>query len=142
MWKHNLGVQTTLRNQEWKVFLETRRLKNETQIFRGGWIGDYDDPYTFSQLLHSENEMNHPGYNSAKYNALIDLAATKNAGENRLDDLRAAEQLLMKDLPIIPLYYYVSQHMIKPWVLGLEDNVMDHHYSKYVKILKKETTQQ
>ena len=142
MWKQNLGVQTTLRNQEWKVFLETRRLKNETQIFRGGWIGDYDDPYTFSQLLHSENEMNHPGYNSAKYNALIDLAATKNAGENRLDDLRAAEQLLMKDLPIIPLYYYVSQHMIKPWVLGLEDNVMDHHYSKYVKILKKETTQQ
>jgi oligopeptide transport system substrate-binding protein len=47
----------------------------------------------------------------------------------------------MKDLPIIPLYYYVSQHMIKPWVLGLEDNVMDHHYSKYVKILKKETAQ-
>ena len=142
MWKQTLGVQTTLRNQEWKVFLETRRLQNETQIFRGGWIGDYDDPYTFSQLLHSENEMNHAGYNSPDYNALIDLAATKNAGEKRLDDLRAAERLLMKDLPIIPLYYYVSQHMIKPWVFGLEDNVMDHHYSKYVKILKREPIQQ
>ena len=142
MWKQTLGVQTTLRNQEWKVFLETRRLQNETQIFRGGWIGDYDDPYTFSQLLHSENEMNHAGYNSPEYNALIDLAATKNAGEKRLDDLRAAERLLMKDLPIIPLYYYVSQHMIKPWVFGLEDNVMDHHYSKYVKILKREPIQQ
>ena len=142
MWKQTLGVQTTLRNQEWKVFLETRRLQNETQIFRGGWIGDYDDPYTFSQLLHSENEMNHAGYNSPEYNALIDLAATKNAGEERLDDLRAAERLLMKDLPIIPLYYYVSQHMIKPWVFGLEDNVMDHHYSKYVKILKREPIQQ
>ena len=142
MWKQTLGVQTTLRNQEWKVFLETRRLQNETQIFRGGWIGDYDDPYTFSQLLHSENEMNHAGYSSPDYNALIDLAATKNAGEERLDDLRAAERLLMKDLPIIPLYYYVSQHMIKPWVFGLEDNVMDHHYSKYVKILKREPIQQ
>jgi len=142
MWKQTLGVQTTLRNQEWKVFLETRRLQNETQIFRGGWIGDYDDPYTFSQLLHSENEMNHAGYNSLEYNTLIDLAATKNAGEDRLDDLRAAERLLMKDLPIIPLYYYVSQHMIKPWVFGLEDNVMDHHYSKYVKILKREPIEQ
>ena len=48
----------------------------------------------------------------------------------------------MKDLPIIPLYYYVSQHMIKPWVFGLEDNVMDHHYSKYVKILKREPIEQ
>ena len=142
MWKQALGAKTILRNQEWKVFLDTRRMQNETQIFRGGWIGDYDDPYTFSQMLHAENEMNHPGYNSKEYNRLVDLAATKNAGEDRLNDLRAAERVLTKDLPIIPLYFYVSQHMIKPWVIGLEDNVMDHHYSKYVKILKREKQQQ
>jgi len=142
MWKQALGAKTILRNQEWKVFLDTRRMQNETQIFRGGWIGDYDDPYTFSQMLHAENEMNHPGYNSKEYNRLVDLAATKNAGEDRLNDLRAAERVLTKDLPIIPLYFYVSQHMIKPWVIGLEDNVMDHHYSKYVKILKREKRQQ
>ena len=142
MWKQALGAKTILRNQEWKVFLDTRRMQNETQIFRAGWIGDYDDPYTFSQMLHAENEMNHPGYNSKEYNRLVDLAATKNAGEDRLNDLRAAERVLTKDLPIIPLYFYVSQHMIKPWVIGLEDNVMDHHYSKYVKILKREKRQQ
>ena len=142
MWKQTLGAKTTLRNQEWKVFLETRRLQKETQIFRAGWIGDYDDPNTFSQMMHSENEMNHPGYNSKEYDDLVDLAATKNAGEERLDDLRAAEKVLTRDLPIIPLYFYVSQHMIKPWVVGLEDNVMDHHYSKYVKILKREKEQQ
>jgi oligopeptide transport system substrate-binding protein len=142
MWKQALGAKTILRNQEWKVFLDTRRMQNETQIFRGGWIGDYDDPYTFSQMLHAENEMNHPGYNSKEYNRLVDLAATKNAGEDRLNDLRAAERVLTKDLPIIPLYFYVSQHMVKPWVIGLEDNVMDHHYSKYVKILKREKRQQ
>jgi ABC-type oligopeptide transport system substrate-binding subunit len=93
-------------------------------------------------MMHSENEMNHPGYNSKEYDDLVDLAATKNAGEERLDDLRAAEKVLTRDLPIIPLYFYVSQHMIKPWVVGLEDNVMDHHYSKYVKILKREKEQQ
>ena len=92
MWKQTLGVKTTLRNQEWKVFLETRRLKQETQIYRAGWIGDYDDPYTFSQLLHSENEMNHAGYSSSEYDELISLAATKNAGEDRLDVLRQAEK--------------------------------------------------
>ena len=46
---------------------------------------------------------------------------------------------MLNDMPVIPLYFYVSQHLIKPWVFGLEGNVMDHHYSKYVKILKSET---
>ncbi len=108
MWKQTLGVKTTLRNQEWKVFLETRRLKQDTQIYRAGWIGDYDDPY-------------------------------KNAGEDRLDVLRQAEKSMLEDMPIIPIYFYVSQHLINPRVSGLEGNVMDHHYSKYVKILKTET---
>ena len=138
MWKQTLGVKTTLRNQEWKVFLETRRLKQGTQVYRAGWIGDYDDPYTFSQLLHSENEMNHPGYSSEEYDELINLAATKNAGESRLDVLRQAEKVMLEDMPIIPIYFYVSQHLIKPRVSGLEGNVMDHHYSKYVRILKTE----
>ena len=139
MWKQALGVKTTLRNQEWKVFLETRRMKQETQVYRAGWIGDYDDPYTFSQLLHSENEMNHPGYSNKEYDGLINLAAIKNAGEERLEILREAERLMLEDMPIIPLYFYVSQHLIKPWVSGLKGNVMDHHYSKYVRILKTET---
>ena len=139
MWKQTLGVKTTLRNQEWKVFLQTRRLKQDTQVYRAGWIGDYDDPYTFSQLLHSENEMNRPGYSNEEYDELINLAATKNAGEERLEILRQAERTMLEDMPIIPLYFYVSSHLIKPWVSGLEGNVMDHHYSKYVSILKTES---
>ncbi len=139
MWKKVLGVKTTLRNQEWKVFLETRRLKEDTEIFRGGWIGDYDDPYTFSELLHSENEMNHSGFNNKQYDDYLKLASSKKAGEERLNDLRKAEQLMLEEMPIIPLYFYVSTHLMKPWVFGLEGNVMDHHYSKYVKILKTET---
>ncbi len=139
MWKKVLGVETKLRNQEWKVFLETRRLQEETEVFRGGWIGDYDDPYTFSELLHSENEMNHPGYASEEYDALLRSASLRPAGKERTNDLLQAEQIMLNDMPVIPLYFYVSQHLIKPWVFGLEGNVMDHHYSKYVKILKTET---
>ena len=139
MWKKVLGVETKLRNQEWKVFLETRRLQEETEVFRGGWIGDYDDPYTFSELLHSENEMNHSGYASEEYDALLRSASLRPAGKERTNDLLQAEQVMLNDMPVIPLYFYVSQHLIKPWVFGLEGNVMDHHYSKYVKILKTET---
>ena len=67
MWKNVLGVETRLINQEWKVFLETRRKKVDTQVFRGGWIGDYNDAFTFAELLHSENAQNDPGYANLQY---------------------------------------------------------------------------
>ena len=83
--------------------------------------------------------MNHSGYESAEYDELLKSASLKPAGKDRLNDLLQAEQIMLNDMPVIPLYFYVSQHLIKPWVSGLEGNVMDHHYSKYVKILKTET---
>lgn len=136
MWKQLLGVETSLVNQEWKVFLETRRQMETTQIFRGGWIGDYNDAFTFSQLLHSKNEINHPGYENAEYDALLDAAAAEIDLARRAQLLQQAEQILLHDLPIIPLYVYVSKHLVKPWVGGFEPNIMDHHYTKDLYILK------
>ena len=52
MWKKNLGVNITLTNQEWKVFLSTRS-KGDYQVARHGWIGDYADPMTFIDLFES-----------------------------------------------------------------------------------------
>lgn len=135
MWKQVLGVETSLVNQEWKVFLETRRRMETTQLSRGGWIGDYNDAFTFSQLMHSKNEMNHQGYNSDDYDALLDEAANEVDLERRAQLLQEAERILLRDLPIIPIYFYVSKHLIKPWVGGYESNIMDHHYTKDLYIL-------
>ena len=83
--------------------------------------------------------MNHSGFANKEYDALLKSASLKPAGKDRLNDLLQAEQIMLNEMPVIPLYFYVSQHLIKPWVVGLEGNVMDHHYSRYVKILKSET---
>ena len=136
MWKQVLGVETSLVNQEWKVFLETRRRMETTQIFRAGWIGDYNDAFTFSQLMHSKNEMNHQGYRNDEYDALLDKAANEIDLERRAQILQQAESILLHDLPIIPIYVYVSKHLVKPWVGGYEPNIMDHHYTKNFRILK------
>ena len=58
MWKQTLGVKTRLVNEEWKVFLENRKQKQVTQVFRAGWIGDYNDPYNFMEILHSKHGLN------------------------------------------------------------------------------------
>lgn len=136
MWKQTLGVRTKLLNQEWKVFLETRKRKTQTQIFRSGWIGDYNDAYTFSQLMHSKNGQNDPGYQSAAYDALLDEAAATADAARRRALLEAAERQLLADQPLIPLYFYASKRLVKPWVGGYQPNIMDQHHSKDLYILE------
>ncbi len=136
MWKQVLGVQTTLTNQEWKVFLDTRNRREDTEVFRGGWIGDYNDAFTFTQLMYSTNEMNHPGYASERYDQLVRAAAMEGNLAKRARILGEAEELLLEDMPIIPIYFYVSTHLVRPWVGGRVANIMDHHYTKNLYILK------
>ncbi len=135
LWKQTLGVRTRLLNQEWKVFLASREQKIITQVFRSGWIGDYNDPYTFAQLMHSKNGQNDPGYRSAAYDALLDRAASEPDLVRRRALMETAERQLLADMPIIPIYFYVSKRLVKPWVGGYTSNIMDHHHSKDVRIL-------
>jgi oligopeptide transport system substrate-binding protein len=137
MWKQVLGVETRLMNQEWKVYLQTRELKN-TQVFRAGWIGDYNDANTFAELLHSQNAQNDSGWVNARYDELLDQAAVQIDLEKRARLLEEAERVLLEDTPIIPVYFYISKHLIKPWVGGFVPNIMDHTYTKDLYILKHE----
>ena len=136
MWKQTLGVNTKLLNQEWKVFLDSRKEKKAYNVARNGWIGDYNDAYSFAQLLASDNEQNDPGYASAEYDRLLDAASAETDLRKRGALMESAERLMLEDLPIIPIYFYVSKHLIKPWVGGFEPNIMDHHYTKNFYILK------
>lgn len=130
MWKQNLGVKTTLRNQEWKVYLQTRANKTETEIYRSGWIGDYNDAYGFLQLLISTNPQNDSGYANPEFDRLLERAAKEIDMSQRAVYMQQAEALMLQDMPVIPIYYYVSKHLIKPWVKGFTPNIMDHVYSK------------
>jgi oligopeptide transport system substrate-binding protein len=43
---------------------------------------------------------------------------------------------MLDDMPVLPIYYYVSKQMVKPWVAGYESNIMDHHHSRHFRILQ------
>ncbi len=130
MWKQTLGVKVRLVNEEWKVFLKNRKQKEVTQLFRAGWIGDYNDPYTFLEILHGSHGLNDEGYANPEYDALLDRAATETDPEKRFELLRRAEAIALADHPVIPLFGYVSKHLVKPRVGGWTGNLLDHHYTK------------
>ena len=130
-----LGVETRLLNQEWKVYLQTRTLKN-TQVFRSGWIGDYNDAHTFAELLQSQNAQNDPGWVNQQYDELLERAANEIDLQKRAKILEEAERVMLEETPIIPIYFYISKHLIKPWVGGFVPNIMDHTYTKDLYILE------
>lgn len=134
MWKQALGVKTSLINQEWKVFLRTRQERKETEFFREGWVGDFNDPMTFLDLYVSNNPQNSSGYNNSEYDNLISLASLEKDLNKRAELLYKAEQLLLDDAPIVPLYTYVSRHLVKPKVGGFATNLLDATYDRYIYI--------
>lgn len=136
MWKQYLGVQVHLVNQEFKVFLRDRKQKKVTQAFRSGWIGDYNDPYTFAEIMLSASGQNDTGYSNPQYDALIEQAARESDAPRRMQIMAQAERLMMEDQPLIPIYFYVCKRLVKPYVVGWQGNIMDHHYTKNMKILE------
>ena len=136
MWKEALGVEVEILNQEWKVFLDTRRQKIDTEVYRGGWIGDYNDAYTFAELFQSDGALNDSGYSNPEYDRLLAEASAEGDPQRRAELLEQAERIFLEDLPIMPLYFYVTARMVKPWVGGFTTNIMDHHRTRNFYILK------
>lgn len=136
MWRDVLGVNTEILSQEWQVFLQTRRTKIDTQVFRYGWIGDYDDPYTFAEILLSTHGQNDMAYSNPRYDGLLSRASREADAATRMELLEEAERVMLDDMPILPIYFYVTKRVVKPWVVGFKDNIMDHHHSRFVRILK------
>ena len=134
MWKQVLGVTTQMINEEWKVFVNNRRQGVVTEVFRGGWIGDYPDPMTFLALFQSDSAMNWSGFRSSEYDKMLEQAKQMTAGAGRQLLLGQLETRLWGSQPLIPLYYYVSRHLVKPSVQGFVPNVQDIHLSQYLEV--------
>lgn len=125
-WQKNLGVVVSTRNEEWASYQSSVRQMQYT-VARRGWVGDYLDPNTYLGMMVTDGENNSTGFASREYDALI-AAAEKEVDEaRRIEFLRKAENILVDELPIIPIYFYVSKNMVKPYVHGFYENLLDNH---------------
>lgn len=130
MWKQHLGVRTRLVNEEFKVFIANRRARRVTEMFRAVWIGDYDDATSFLDILRPGHGQNDTGWHSARFEALLEQAAGEADPGARAQALAAAERQIQSEWPVVPVYWYVSKHLVRPRVRGWQDNLLDWHYSK------------
>jgi ABC-type oligopeptide transport system substrate-binding subunit len=134
MWLMNLGAKVQIYNVEWKVLLQSRQLK-QPLLYWDAWTGDYPDPFTFMQIFQTGNGMNDGSYNNPQFDALVDKANTTSDVAEHFQLFHQAEAILNEDVPALPVYFYVSSHLVKPYVKGWQSNVMDRNLTRYMYIL-------
>lgn len=127
MWEETLGVQTRLRQEDWKVFVRNRRAGVITQVFRGGWHADLPDALNFLELFDSASPMNAVGWRDLQFDRWLDTARRATDAAVRTDAAQAAEARLLQSQVILPLFHYTSKHLVAPEVGGFTDHPLDQH---------------
>ena len=131
MWRKHLNIDVELINQEWKVYLDSQR-NGDYFASRAGWIGDYVDPNSFLDLWTSWSQQNQTGWSSPVYDQLITQAGRTYDPSERIELFQKAEELLMEEAPIIPIYIYTRVYLLDPGVKNWNPTILDHHPYKYV----------
>jgi oligopeptide transport system substrate-binding protein len=129
-WKENLGVVSDLTSDEFRVFLADRKDRDKWDVVRLGWDADFDDPSSFLEVFAQGNNQNDPAYSSFLFNELLMQARVEPRPERRIILLRKAEEVLLNDYPIIPIYFKRARRLVKPFVGGAEITPMNRTYSK------------
>ncbi|AHC14128.1 peptide ABC transporter substrate-binding protein [Salinispira pacifica] len=133
MWKTNLGIDITLENQEWAVFQETRK-QGDYEVARGGWITDFLDPSGLLAIFTEGNAYNDPNFNNDEYNAAMARALTATTDEAHYEALYEAQDILMNELPIIPVYHYTDYMLSSPAVKGWERSMLSGTDFRYATV--------
>jgi len=125
-WQRELGVRVELLNQENKTMLAARRT-GDYELMRADWVADYPDPSTFLNVWRGGSGNNYTGWSDANYDAWLFAADRTTDGEQRRSLWLKAEKDLLEAAPIIPIYYYTHDFLIRPSVHGWYPNSLDHH---------------
>ena len=132
-WKQNLGITITLRNMEWRTFLNVRSKMEYKGFARGAWGADYMDPFTFLSLFYTGGE-NGTGWLDPKYVSMLDEANRTLDPKKRYELLAQAEKYLIDAQPVIPIDTAAVNFVKKPYVKGMYPNAASLYPWKYVYI--------
>ncbi|HEY6118965.1 MAG TPA: peptide ABC transporter substrate-binding protein [Pyrinomonadaceae bacterium] len=132
-WKQNLGITVSLRNMEWKTFLNIRSKLEFKGFSRGAWSADYMDPFTFLSLFYTGGESG-TGWEDPKYVAMLDEANRTLDKQKRYELLAQAEKYMLDAQPVIPLDTAAVNWVKKPYVKGMYPNPGTLFAWKYVYI--------
>lgn len=136
MWRKNLGIEeVVLENVEFQVKLDREQV-GDFEVSRAGWVGDFLDPMTYMDVWVTGSPHNDVNWTNKEYDRLIQIAKSTMDKATRMDAMHKAEQILMNEMPVIPIYYYTQPHAFKEYVTGIYKPINREPQFKYADMNK------
>ncbi len=128
-----IHINVSILPNDMMVFYDTIQEHNFDMAYPG-WQADFDDASTFLELFITGGGNNWGVYSDQAYDKTLAAAQQDPNLISRGQKLAAAETILLRDHAIMPLYFWTSQNLIRPYLHGLESNAIDYHRSRWVTI--------
>lgn len=126
MWKKHLGIHVDIRSCEWTAY---KFAQNSMQydFSSSSWSGDYLDPSSFLDLWSASSGNNNTGWFHPEYERLLAESRATGDQEKRMALLARAEELMLSESPVIPLYWAKRSYLKRPEVRGWRPLLLDNH---------------
>lgn len=137
MWKTTFGATVKLTNLDVASHYSYLQEGGKFNVARAAWAADYADPENFLALQIGDNKtFNYPHWKNAEFDALMAQSYKETDPAKRMEILKKAEAIQVKEQPIMPLYFRSNLWMVSEKVQGWGDNGVDWHLSKYLSLSK------
>ncbi|MFC0336587.1 oligopeptide transport system substrate-binding protein [Kushneria avicenniae] len=133
MWQP-LGVEVSLINTEAISHYAAIR-EGDFQLARYGMSATLNDPYDFlGSYTTGSSAARSSGYHDDTYDRLVEQSSEAIDPSARVELLTRAQQRLLDDYALLPLYDYVNTALVSERVHGWESSPMDVHPLRYISI--------
>ena len=130
MWRSVLGVQVTIANQEWKVYLDSLHQGN-FQMARAALGAGNDASGNFLPVL-TGSDLNFTGWSNPEFDALYETAIHTQDRAARFADYQRMDEIQLREMPIAPVAHHSQLRLVDPSVYGWSDNSLDiHHFARF-----------
>ncbi|MDR6224992.1 peptide ABC transporter substrate-binding protein [Desmospora profundinema] len=133
MYREHLGVEVGLQAREVGVFFDEQK-GLDYSLSRSSFLPDYNDPYNYLESFTTGHPMNRTGWSNKTYDQLLRNANGENDEAKRMELLHEAEERLMEEVPMFPLFYYNNVILEQENVKGVLRHIVGPNDYKYVEI--------
>lgn len=122
-----------------KSLLLSMTSSSTAPFFRASWIADYPDAENYLSVFYSKNPAppNYTRYNNPAFDALFEKAITETSDTARYRLYQQADQVVMNDAPVVPLWYDEVVHLVQPYVSGFKPNALNLLELRRTKLARK-----
>ncbi|MFC0774912.1 ABC transporter substrate-binding protein [Terrimonas alba] len=121
-----IGIRVQVETVQKSLLLEMTS-NSRALFFRGSWIADYPDAENYLSVFYSKNPAppNYTRYKNPRFDELFEKALVEENDSIRYRLYQQADQMVMSDAPVVPLWYDKVIHLVQPSVTGFKPNALN-----------------